>query len=59
MFLQEISKGSTLSAGFSPDTTPPYAAVHAIDFLDLHPPIGQGLVNSGSCSSPLALSMMG
>jgi hypothetical protein len=59
VFLQEISKQSTLSAGFSPDAEPPYAAIHAIDFLDLYPPIGQGLVNSGSCSSPLALSVDG
>ena len=59
MFLQEISKRSTLSAGFSPDTEPPYAAIHAIDFLHLYPPIGQELVNSDSCSSPLAVSVMG
>ena len=59
MFLQEISKGSTLSAGFSPDTEPPYAAIHANDFLRLYPPIGQELVDSDSCSSPLALSVMG
>jgi hypothetical protein len=59
VFLQEIRKRSTLSAGFSPDTEPPYAAIHAIDILRLYPPIGQELVNSDSCSSPLALSVMG
>jgi hypothetical protein len=59
MFLQEISERSTLSTGFSVDTEPPYAAIHAIDILRLYPPIGQELVNSRSCSSPPALSVMG
>jgi hypothetical protein len=36
-----------------------YAAIHAIDILRLYPPIGQELVSSDSCSSPLALSLMG
>jgi len=43
--------------GIFPRYRAAYAAVHAIDFLHLYPPIGQELVNSGSCSSPLALSI--